>query len=200
MLARGAGPGARLSESRRASAGCSRRGRSRSSAAASKTRAEPSREPWRRCPARSRRWSAWPTTCATASAPAAELILLPDGGELKPENVDPILAAFAARSARRVARIDDGRRKCADKRSSVITRTTFRKTMSEANAEMAALLSRPAAAAVAGRSGGRRAARGRRRASRAWTICRATRVPPRAGRSRSAPACPASASAAPTPR
>src|SRR4051812_12127864 len=28
-------------------------------------------------------------------APAAELILLPDGGELKPENVEPVMRAFA---------------------------------------------------------------------------------------------------------
>jgi len=31
----------------------------------------------------------------SGAAPAAELILLPDGGELKPENIEPVLRAFA---------------------------------------------------------------------------------------------------------
>src|SRR5262249_54531509 len=31
----------------------------------------------------------------TNAAPAAELILLPDGGELKPEHIEPVLRAFA---------------------------------------------------------------------------------------------------------
>jgi RNA polymerase primary sigma factor len=73
------------------------------------------------------------------TAPAAELILLPDGGELKPENVNPILAAFEeVRTAQ--ARIGDSRRRCADKRSSSTTRTSFRKTMTAANAGIAAVL------------------------------------------------------------
>ena len=74
------------------------------------------------------------------SAPAAELILLPDGGELKPENVDPILTSFE-RIKRAAARLDQCRRRCADKRSSAATRAAFRKTMTEANAEIASILS-----------------------------------------------------------
>jgi RNA polymerase primary sigma factor len=74
------------------------------------------------------------------SAPAAELILLPDGGELKQENIDRILGSFD-RIRQAVARIDIGRRKCSDKRSSVSTRAAYRKTMNEANAEVASLLS-----------------------------------------------------------
>ncbi len=74
------------------------------------------------------------------SAPAAELILLPDGGELKQENIDTILGSFA-RVRQALARVDLGRRKCSDKRSSVTTRTAYRKTMNEANAEIASLLS-----------------------------------------------------------
>jgi RNA polymerase primary sigma factor len=74
------------------------------------------------------------------TAPAAELILLPDGGELKPENVDPILTAFE-RVKRSAARLDGCRRRCADKRSSAATRATFRKTMTDANGEMASVLS-----------------------------------------------------------
>ncbi len=74
------------------------------------------------------------------SAPAAELILLPDGGELRPENVDPILTSFE-RIKRATARLDQCRRRCADKRSSAATRAAFRKTMTEANAEIASILS-----------------------------------------------------------
>ncbi|MEO7275119.1 MAG: sigma-70 family RNA polymerase sigma factor [Vicinamibacterales bacterium] len=74
------------------------------------------------------------------SAPAAELILLPDGGELKQDNIDAILGSFE-RIREALARVDLGRRKCSDKRSSVTTRTAFRKTMSAANAEVATLLS-----------------------------------------------------------
>src|SRR6478735_8498644 len=41
------------------------------------------------------------------SAPAAELILLPDGGELKQENIDSILASFD-RIRQALARVDSG--------------------------------------------------------------------------------------------
>jgi RNA polymerase primary sigma factor len=74
------------------------------------------------------------------TAPAAELILLPDGGELKPENIDVILTAFE-RVRRATTKIDNGRRRCSDKRSSAVTRATFRRTIGEANAEIAAVLS-----------------------------------------------------------
>jgi len=73
-------------------------------------------------------------------APAAELILLPDGGELKQENIDAILGSFD-RIRKAMSRIDDGRRKCSDKRSSVSTRVAYRKTMKAAHAEVASLLS-----------------------------------------------------------
>jgi len=78
-------------------------------------------------------------TVRDGSAPAAELILLPDGGELKQENIDTILGSFD-RIRKALARIDGGRRKCADKRSSASTRTAYRRTMQEANAEVASLL------------------------------------------------------------
>ena len=35
----------------------------------------------------------------TKGDPAAELILLPEGGELKPEHIEPVLKAFAALNA-----------------------------------------------------------------------------------------------------
>ena len=73
------------------------------------------------------------------TAPAAELILLPDGGELKPENIDAILTSFE-RIRRAQGRIDACRRRCADKRSSTITRVSFRKTIADTNLEVATVL------------------------------------------------------------
>ena len=68
-------------------------------------------------------------------APAAELILLPDGGELKEENVAPVLAAFQRmRNAQK--RIADCRQKCEDRRSTATTRANYIKTMREANAAL----------------------------------------------------------------
>ena len=58
-------------------------------------------------------------------APAAELILLQDGGELKPERVGPVLRAFG-----RVRRLDqqirEGRRRMADYRSTPASRARVR--------------------------------------------------------------------------
>ncbi|HVL66900.1 MAG TPA: sigma-70 family RNA polymerase sigma factor [Vicinamibacterales bacterium] len=66
-------------------------------------------------------------------APAAELILLPDGGELKDENVAPVLAAFQKmRNAQK--RIAECRQKCEDRRSTASTRANYIRTMREANA------------------------------------------------------------------
>jgi RNA polymerase primary sigma factor len=60
------------------------------------------------------------------AAPAAELILLPDGGELKPDKVEPVLRAFAkVRTLQR--RMEEARRRCADRRSTAATRAAFRK-------------------------------------------------------------------------
>jgi RNA polymerase primary sigma factor len=54
--------------------------------------------------------------------PAAELILLPEGGELKPEHVDPVLRAFN-RIKRRRAMIEDLRCKLANPRLGAKTRS-----------------------------------------------------------------------------
>src|SRR5690606_38433850 len=81
------------------------------------------------------------------SAPAAELILLPDGGELQPENVKSVLAAFA-RMKRARGRIDASREKCEDRRSTPASRAGYTRTIREANAaierEMRELPLRPA--------------------------------------------------------
>ena len=73
------------------------------------------------------------------SAPAAELILLPDGGELKAENVEPVLRALT-RVRWLEARIDHWRRHCADRRSTAATRQRFRREMTRAERSMAAIL------------------------------------------------------------
>ena len=58
-------------------------------------------------------------------APAAELILLPDGGELRPENVDPVMRAFA-RVRRLQQSIDRARRRLDDRRLGAATRAKIR--------------------------------------------------------------------------
>jgi RNA polymerase primary sigma factor len=64
------------------------------------------------------------------TAPAAELILLQDGGELKPEHTAPVLEAFA-RIAKAQDGIDTSRRRCEDRRSTAASRAGYRKAMAE---------------------------------------------------------------------
>ena len=59
------------------------------------------------------------------AAPAAELILLPDGGELKPENVDPVMRAFA-RVRQREREIEPYRERIRNHRSTAGSRARFR--------------------------------------------------------------------------
>ena len=68
------------------------------------------------------------------TSPAAELILLPDGGELSPENV----ARSSRRSQHPADRPDSTRaaRKCADRRSSKSARAAFRRSIDEGHAEL----------------------------------------------------------------
>jgi RNA polymerase primary sigma factor len=66
------------------------------------------------------------------TAPAAELILLPDGGELQEENVVGVLASFQRmRNAQK--RVTDCRQKCEDRRSTAATRASFIRAMRDAN-------------------------------------------------------------------
>jgi RNA polymerase primary sigma factor len=58
-------------------------------------------------------------------APAAELILLPDGGELKPEKIEPTLRALA-RVRRLEQQIDRFRQQMADRRSTTVSRARIR--------------------------------------------------------------------------
>lgn len=60
------------------------------------------------------------------TVPAAELILLPDGGELKPEKIDPILRAFV-RVRQLERQLEKYRERMADRRSTAASRATFRK-------------------------------------------------------------------------
>ncbi|MBI4477414.1 MAG: sigma-70 family RNA polymerase sigma factor [Acidobacteria bacterium] len=73
------------------------------------------------------------------SAPAAELILLPDGGELKPEKIEPVLRAFS-RIRRLERHINDCRRSCEDQRSTAASRARYREEMARANEEIGAIL------------------------------------------------------------
>ena len=72
-------------------------------------------------------------------APAAELILLPDGGELQKERVAPVLKAFErVRAARQ--RVEEWLRKCEDKRSTASTRAGYRREIAAADALIGGIL------------------------------------------------------------
>jgi RNA polymerase primary sigma factor len=60
--------------------------------------------------------------------PAAELILLPDGGELKPEKVKPVLRAFE-RVRRSERQIEAHRKRIANHRSTAASRAKFRRAI-----------------------------------------------------------------------
>lgn len=71
--------------------------------------------------------------------PAAELILLPEGGELKPEKVQPVLQAF--RRVRRLQqRVDELRRQGEDRRSSAATRAKVKNEIERAQEQVGLIL------------------------------------------------------------
>jgi len=72
-------------------------------------------------------------------APAAELILLPDGGELEPSKVEPVLKAFA-RIRRQQRRINDWRHRYEDHRASTATRADARTEIADALEEIGSIL------------------------------------------------------------
>ncbi len=75
----------------------------------------------------------------TGSAPAAELILLPDGGELEPANVQPVLRAFTR--VRRIRReIEDLRERSQDGRSTPATRARLRQEIAAAQETIGSIL------------------------------------------------------------
>ena len=73
------------------------------------------------------------------TAPAAELILLPDGGELEPAKVEPVIKAFG-RIRRQQRRINDWRHRCEDRRSSADTRAAARVEVADAYEQIAVIL------------------------------------------------------------
>jgi RNA polymerase primary sigma factor len=75
----------------------------------------------------------------TGTAPAAELILLPDGGELTPGKVDPILRAFA-RVRRLERQVDASRERIVDRRSTAASRTKLRAEIVGVHEAMQAVL------------------------------------------------------------
>jgi RNA polymerase primary sigma factor len=73
------------------------------------------------------------------AAPAAELILLPDGGELKSENVEPVLRALTrVRWIER--RAGEWQQRCLDRRSTAASRETFRRNVERAQTSIGAIL------------------------------------------------------------
>ena len=70
------------------------------------------------------------------AAPAAELILLPDGGELQEENVTSVLGSFQRMRAAQ-KRIAECQEKCEDRRSTATTRANYIRVMREASAAIA---------------------------------------------------------------
>ncbi len=72
-------------------------------------------------------------------APAAELILLPDGGELKPEKIEPVMKAIGR--IRRIERqIVDLRERCGDRRSTPATRAQDTREIAQLEEEMGKVL------------------------------------------------------------
>jgi RNA polymerase primary sigma factor len=71
--------------------------------------------------------------------PAAELILLPDGGELKPANVTPVLKTLH-RIREIHARVEECRRKCEDHRSTSTSRAGYRREVAQGETTIADLL------------------------------------------------------------
>jgi len=74
-----------------------------------------------------------------ASVPAAELILLPDGGELKPERIEPVMRAFD-RIRRQQRLINNAHRRCEDRDSTAETRATFRRESTRAYEQIGSIL------------------------------------------------------------
>ena len=73
------------------------------------------------------------------AAPAAELILLPDGGELKPERIEPVMRAFTRiRTLQR--KIDEAQRRIEDRRSTPATRAKFRERIDATYTEIGSIL------------------------------------------------------------
>jgi len=73
------------------------------------------------------------------AAPAAELILLPDGGELEPEKIEPVLKAFG-RIRRQQRRINDWRHRIEDHRSTPATRADARAEIADGYDQIGTIL------------------------------------------------------------
>jgi len=73
------------------------------------------------------------------SAPAAELILLPDGGELRPDRIEPVLRAFD-RVRRQQRIVSNWSRRYEDRRSTAATRTKARLEITRAHEQIGAIL------------------------------------------------------------
>jgi RNA polymerase sigma factor (sigma-70 family) len=92
-----------------------------------------------RIPAALRTLQALAHTVERGTTPAAELILLPDGGELKPENIEPVLKSFA-RIRRHQRDISDFERRSADGRSTASTRARYGEQIARAEEAIATIV------------------------------------------------------------
>jgi RNA polymerase primary sigma factor len=72
-------------------------------------------------------------------APAAELILLPDGGELKQDKIAPVLKSLEKVRAAR-ARVDEWVRRCEDRRSTTASRAGYREEIAKADTLVSGIL------------------------------------------------------------
>src|SRR5688572_15435893 len=72
-------------------------------------------------------------------APAAELILLPDGGELEPSKIEPVIKAFG-RIRRQQRRVNDSRHRCENRRASAGTRAEARTEIADAYEQIGSTL------------------------------------------------------------
>jgi RNA polymerase primary sigma factor len=71
--------------------------------------------------------------------PAAELILLPDGGELKPDKVEPVMKAVT--KVRRLEKqIEDLRERCTDRRSTSATRAQYTRDIAAVEEDIGRIL------------------------------------------------------------
>ena len=73
------------------------------------------------------------------TATAAELILLPDGGELKPDKIEPVLKALA-RVSRLGKQIEDLEQRCHDPRSTAASRARMRSEIEKVEQKIGATL------------------------------------------------------------
>ncbi len=90
-------------------------------------------------PAARQTWIALADVVRSHAAPAAELILLADGGELKPEKIDPVLRSFA-RVRRLERQVESHQERLANHRSTAASRARYRQEIERSQETIRAIL------------------------------------------------------------